>query len=335
MFRNTYQRGFLVVFSSSGSKPLEIWDVITKNGHAKRVTDVELKQLCFELMGVNVATTFMVAPRCPCPSLAVKLPFLVLLVKNMKKFFSFEIQILDDRNLLRRFRASNYQSATRVDNFCTVMPLALTPGWNQIQFNLADFTRRAYGTNYIETVRIQIHANVRVKRVYFSDRLYPDDELPANLRLHPPLRPSKLYQRKGKLPKDAVETVRPTTPVTAVVKESTTRTFQKMTLDLSGQTATVSFSEMKETTYERSVEYGGEPTEEEDANNTEEAQPGEKLTTAQPEDFPKDSLEDFPKDSLEDSPKESLDDSINSYVPADENTVVTYGFHEETATFTI
>ncbi|XP_065089923.1 uncharacterized protein LOC135711112 [Ochlerotatus camptorhynchus] len=216
MFRNTYQRGFLTVFSSSGSKPLEIWDVFTKNGHSKRVTDEELKLMSFELMGVNVATTYMVAPKCPCPSLGVKLPFLVLLVKNLKKFFSFEIQILDDRNTLRRFRASNYQSATRVDNFCTVMPLALTPGWNQIQFNLADFTRRAYGTNYIETVRIQIHANVRVKRVYFCDRLYPDDELPAHLRLHPPLRPckiSELTRRRGKNPAEAVETIRPTTPV--------------------------------------------------------------------------------------------------------------------------
>ena len=26
----------------------------------------------------------------------------------------------------------------------------------QIQFNLADFTRRAYGTNYVETLRVQV-----------------------------------------------------------------------------------------------------------------------------------------------------------------------------------
>ena len=38
------------------------------------------------------------------------------------------------------------------------------------QFNLADFTRRAYGTNYVETLRVQIHANCRIRRVYFSDR---------------------------------------------------------------------------------------------------------------------------------------------------------------------
>lgn len=46
----------------------------------------------------------------------------------------------------------------------------LSNGWNQIQFNLADFTRRAYGTAYVETVRVQIHANIRIRRIFFSDR---------------------------------------------------------------------------------------------------------------------------------------------------------------------
>lgn len=36
------------------------------------------------------------------------------------------------------------------------MPMRLDEGWNQIQFNLSDFTRRAYGTNYIETHRVQV-----------------------------------------------------------------------------------------------------------------------------------------------------------------------------------
>ena len=54
----------------------------------------------------------------------------------------------------RRFRASNYQSTTRVKPFICTMPMRLDEGWNQIQFNLSDFTRRAYGTNYIETLRL-------------------------------------------------------------------------------------------------------------------------------------------------------------------------------------
>ena len=42
--------------------------------------------------------------------------------------------------------------------FICTMPMRLDDGWNQIQFNLSDFTRRAYGTNYIETLRVQVSA---------------------------------------------------------------------------------------------------------------------------------------------------------------------------------
>ncbi|CAG5091737.1 Oidioi.mRNA.OKI2018_I69.PAR.g13220.t1.cds [Oikopleura dioica] len=55
---------------------------------------------------------------------------------------------------------------------------------NQIQLNLSDFTQRAYGTNYIETLRVQIHANCRIRRVYFFDQLYSEDELPAEFKLY-------------------------------------------------------------------------------------------------------------------------------------------------------
>ena len=66
------------------------------------------------------------------------------------------LKVLDDKNVRRRFRASNYQSTTRVKPFICTMPMRLDEGWNQIQFNLSDFTRRAYGTNYIETLRVQV-----------------------------------------------------------------------------------------------------------------------------------------------------------------------------------
>ena len=95
--------------------------------------------------------------------------------------------MLDDKNVRRRFRASNYQSTTRVKPFICTMPMRLDEGWNQIQFNLSDFTRRAYGTNYIETLRVQIHANCRIRRIYFSDRLYSEEELPPEFKLFLPI----------------------------------------------------------------------------------------------------------------------------------------------------
>jgi hypothetical protein len=70
------------------------------------------------------------------------------------------------------------------------MPLRLDEGWNQIQFNLSDFTRRAYGTNYVETLRVQVHANCRIRRIYFSDRLYSEEELPPEFKLFLPIQVS-------------------------------------------------------------------------------------------------------------------------------------------------
>ncbi|XP_069678835.1 cilia- and flagella-associated protein 20-like [Periplaneta americana] len=187
MFRNTHQSGFLSILYSIGSRPLAIWGQKVRNGHVKRVSDNEVKSLVLEIGGTNVATTYIFCPVDEKGSLGIRLPFLVMIIKNMKKYFTFEITILDDKDMRRRFRVSNYQSTTRVRPFQCSMPIGLNSGWNQIQFNLADFTRRAYGSNFLEAVRIQIHANCRIRRIYFSDRLYSEDELPAEFKLYMPL----------------------------------------------------------------------------------------------------------------------------------------------------
>lgn len=146
------------------------------NGHVKRVTDEDVRTLVLEMRGTNVATCYVYTPIDPKEVLGITLPFLVMIIKNLKKYFSFEIQVscsanvkdvirpvrteknyllrvlyvlfpqvLDDRNMRRRFRVSNFQTTTKVRPFGTTMPIGLNPGWNQIQFNLADFTKRAYG----------------------------------------------------------------------------------------------------------------------------------------------------------------------------------------------
>jgi hypothetical protein len=126
------------------------------NGHIKRITDNDIQSLVIEIVGTNVSTTYITSPGESKKTLAIKLPFLVMIIKNLKKYFTFEVQVLDDKQVKRRFRASNYQSTTRVKPFICTMPMRLDEGWNQIQFNLSDFTRRAYGTNYIETMRVQV-----------------------------------------------------------------------------------------------------------------------------------------------------------------------------------
>ena len=67
------------------------------------------------------------------------------------------------------------------------MPLRLEDGWNQVQISLPDFVRKTYGTNYVETLRVQIHGNCRIRRIYFSDRIYAEDELPLEFKLFKPI----------------------------------------------------------------------------------------------------------------------------------------------------
>lgn len=187
MFQTTFQSGFLSILYSVGNKPLQIWGKKVRNGHIKRLTDPDIQSSVLELISSNVSTTYITCPADPEQTLGIKLPYLVMLVKNLKKYFTFEIQVVDDKNSRRRFRASNFQSTTRVKPFLCTMPMKLDEDWNQIQFNLAEFCRRAYGTNYVETLRVQIHANCRIRRIYFADRHYAPEEMPPEFKLFAPV----------------------------------------------------------------------------------------------------------------------------------------------------
>lgn len=111
---------------------MQIWDVQIQNGYVKRITDPDINSSVLEIMGTNVNTVYITTPSNPKETLGIKLPFLVIVIKNLKKQFSFEITILDDKGVKRRFRASNYQSSTKVHPFICTMPMKLDEGWNQI-----------------------------------------------------------------------------------------------------------------------------------------------------------------------------------------------------------
>ena len=60
-----------------------------------------------------------------------------------------------------------------------------TSCWNRICIPLSEYTKLAYGTKYVETMWVQIHANCRLKRVYFAEKeMNEDDELPEEFRLY-------------------------------------------------------------------------------------------------------------------------------------------------------
>ena len=117
MFRNTYQSGFLSILYSIGSKPLQIWDkkgmtfpillvysifneqlsllcILVRNGHIKRITDPDIQSSVLEIMGTNVSTTFIQCPADPKKTLGIKLPFLVMIIKNVSLFSFYYDQYL-------------------------------------------------------------------------------------------------------------------------------------------------------------------------------------------------------------------------------------------------
>jgi len=66
------------------------------------------------------------------------------------------LQMLDDSNVRRRFRASNMTCTTKVRPFVCSLPLKLTDGWNNIQINLVELTQRLYATQFIEATRLEV-----------------------------------------------------------------------------------------------------------------------------------------------------------------------------------
>jgi len=231
MFRNTFQAGYLSVLYSLGcgalpspfvlaacfssrhpsprSRPLQLWEGEEAEG-VRLVRDEELQSQVVEVTGGNIAERYIACPSHPKKTLGIKLPHIILIVKNvrtgqirffsffhqkllpskpltrlarqMNKYFSFEIEALDDKKLKRRFRASNYQvfcqlhpihggallpllgrrgsnasgvvqTQARVKPYICTMPLRLSEGWNQVQLNVADLMRRAYGTALMEISR--------------------------------------------------------------------------------------------------------------------------------------------------------------------------------------
>jgi len=93
MFKNTFQSGFLSILYSIGSKPLQLWDKTVRNGHIKRITDNDIQSLVLDIVGTNISTTYITCPAEKTKTLGIKLPYLIMIVKNMKKYFTFEVQV--------------------------------------------------------------------------------------------------------------------------------------------------------------------------------------------------------------------------------------------------
>ncbi|VEL09634.1 unnamed protein product [Protopolystoma xenopodis] len=184
MYRQNYQSGILSIFYSVGQKPLLNWASKAQAGGIKRITDQEIRSLVLDMRASNITTTYIECPAKPHETLGIRMPIFVLLFKNVNRFFSFQIEVLDCTGFKRRFRASNFVKVTSMKQFTTSMPLVLHPGWNTVVFDLHRLLDYCYKQRLLEVNRVKIHANCRLRRVYFCDRPYSDSELPKEYKLH-------------------------------------------------------------------------------------------------------------------------------------------------------
>ncbi|EUB62474.1 hypothetical protein EGR_02606 [Echinococcus granulosus] len=166
-----------------GQKPLLNWKACCQSGSIKRLTDSAIRSIVLDIRGNNVSTTYIECPACENETLGIRMPVFVVLFKNMNRFFSFQIETLDYSGFPRRFRASNSTKNTLIRQFCTNMPLFLHPGWNTVVFDLNRLMEYCYKQRLREVTRVRINANCRLRRVYFCDRAYGEEETPKDYKL--------------------------------------------------------------------------------------------------------------------------------------------------------
>ena len=177
--KNNKDNGFTSILYAVGAKPLDNLEYCVKNGHIKRILDQDIQSPSIEIIGANVDANFFYTPVSKTRSLEIKMPTIVLLIKNLLKYFKFEVTVIDDKHNERVFISSNFQTLTRVKGNICSLPMKLEDGWNQIHINFEEFVKKAFGTNYVETKRVKINENCRIRRIYFT-------EFPVNYKKIPP-----------------------------------------------------------------------------------------------------------------------------------------------------
>lgn len=181
MFKNKLQDKLLTIFYVIGSKPLELFESHIENGSIERILDDQFKSSALEIRGANLSTTYIISK-----PLSIRLPQLVLIVRNLEKYFSFEVEICDSSDAKRRFRFANYQNKLKVEHFQCSMALHMKPNWNLISINLAQLVERVYATKFVECKRVRVNGNCRLRRIYFCDRNYANNELPLEYQVQEP-----------------------------------------------------------------------------------------------------------------------------------------------------
>lgn len=87
MSRNSVYPGFLSILNSVEHNPLQIWEKKVWNGHIISIMDNDIQSLVLEVKGLIVSTTYITCPANPNRTLGIKLPYFIMKIKYLNRFF--------------------------------------------------------------------------------------------------------------------------------------------------------------------------------------------------------------------------------------------------------
>ncbi|ODM96206.1 Cilia- and flagella-associated protein 20 [Orchesella cincta] len=174
---------YFPLFYAGEKGALGIWEKHAGMGSVKRRLDDEDRSFhVLELSNPRSNLgTFICAPKSPMNALHVTLPHMIIAMKNYRRNFAFEVLVMDSNAYRRRFSFATWYNPSSLKKFsfmCQV-PLRLEIGWNEIHVNFNDLVKSTYKTTYVETIRVQVYANCKLRQIFFCDDSILNGELPV------------------------------------------------------------------------------------------------------------------------------------------------------------
>jgi len=160
--------------ADDGVVDFEVIDCIPQGPDCNVTDDTELGIDVIEIVGEESRILF------PTTS---SMPFLVIHIKNIVRFLSFEIIFKDSENKTRKITFSNKRSTAVIDGDIAHLPLEVGDGWQYINMNFDDMSFRCFGTEPKMVKEICINGSCRVAKIFFQEECYADVELPPFLRV--------------------------------------------------------------------------------------------------------------------------------------------------------
>ncbi|XP_017796083.1 PREDICTED: uncharacterized protein LOC108577443 [Habropoda laboriosa] len=174
--------GYVSLLYSISDKPLEYWSKQhSQSGRIRKILDSDLLENVIEIQDFEQPHGYGTSVICPPDSsqfLNIELPILVIVIKNLNLQCRIQVQVADTQNCLHHFQFTNAENEKQSSRgvICRVRA-KLETGWNKLELNLSNLTQTAFKREYAVTQRLQICGNCRLRRIYFIDKHYEDQEV--------------------------------------------------------------------------------------------------------------------------------------------------------------